>query len=95
MFELGFWYIFLGLCVVYFKFWVFIVVVLYVIFVVLLYCFMKVELVGICDDLFEEKFVKENEVSLVENGDVKVGGMEMENGDVIVGENKMENKIDD
>lgn len=95
MFELGPRYILLGLCAAYFKPWVFIVAVLHVIFVVLLYRFMKAELAGICDDPSEEKPAKENEASSAENGDVKASGTETENGDATAGENKTENKTDD
>lgn len=95
MFELGPRYILLGLCAAYFKPWVFIVAVPHVIFVVLLYRFMKAELAGICDDPSEEKTAKVNEASSAENGDVNAKETETENGDATARENKTENKTDD
>lgn len=95
MFELGPRYILLGLCAAYFKPWVFIVAVPHVIFVVLLYRFMKAELAGICDDPSEEKTAKVNEASSAENGDVNAKVTETENGDATARENKTENKTDD
>jgi hypothetical protein len=54
MFELGPRYILLGLCAAYFKPWVFIVAAAHVVFVTVLYRFMKAELAGICEDPVEE-----------------------------------------
>lgn len=90
MFELGPRYILLGLCAAYFKPWVFVVAVPHVIFVVLLYHYMKAELAGICDDPSEEKTA--NEASSVENGDVNA--RETENGDATARKNETENRID-
>ncbi|XP_061172140.1 XK-related protein 6-like [Saccostrea echinata] len=65
MFELGPRYILLGLCAAYFKPWSFIVAALHVIFVTLLYRFMKAELAGICEDPTEET----PDARSAENGD--------------------------